>query len=370
MRGKILLPILLLCLILLSSASVLAQNNGMVVKFENGLYIINKGRADGLTEGREIWLKRLNKPIAVLKVAKVADYYCGAEVVRLFSEEQVQIGDQLSLTPPTSTVAANSKSSVKEETKPEPKPRPTKPIKVKTPDQLAKEAAKEREKRQEQISKDYLSTLDRFSKSITFSNSKGTRMLPGLGNITNAYALVTALTAGTGGGMHNPFTILSFAKGAISDHQATRRAARLGGSVKLDIIYYSDELIRSQAKFFASKDGTEEDPNQVNAIADGIRNQISADLYTVFQVKLENTSQTALQIAPFKWKMSLLTENNEQIKALKYDDALDKTLGPGQTAQGFIYFPKTDAAGNKLDYRHTKVKLESILNKKAELKWE
>ena len=360
------ITVMLSCFLLTNEA--FSQSSGMVVKMESGLIIVNKGLKDGLTEGQELYVKRINKPVAKVKIEKIMDYYCGTSVVSTEKDEEIKIGDQISIEPIKSIGTNIASGELPVAAMPE-KPTVSKPIKQpKTP--TTEEIAKSEEKKKEEISKDYVNTLGKFTREITFSNRSGTTIIPSPSNILSGVGLFSILKSTPGYGYRDPFLILSLARNTIKDHQSAQRSMHMDSKVGISVIYYGNELINSQAKFFASRDGCQEDLVQVQAIADGIRNQVGTDLYTVFQVKIENRCETAFQLAPFKWKMSIITDDNQQIKAIKYDDALDKTLGPGQIAQGYMYFPKTDNAGNDLSGRKMKIRLESILNKKAELKWE
>ena len=376
MSYKVILSVVFVFLLI---GSVFAQNSGMIVKVENGLIIVNKGLKDGLSEGQELYVKRINKSVAKVKIEKIADYYCGTKVLSLESGDEIKIGDQISLEPLKNPSTSSSSSALTSSQNISSKQEKTSAKVAKTPtaSELAKAEAKQREnqakaeeKQKEEISKDYVNTLGKFTKEVTFSNRSGTTIIPSPTNILSGMGLVSILRSTPGYGYRDPFLLLSMAKNTIKDHQAPQRSMHMDTKVNIGVIYYSNELINSQAKFFASKEGTGQDPAQTQAIADGIRSQIGTDLYTVFQVKIENRSETALQLAPFKWKISIITDDNQQIKSVKYDEALDKTIGPGQIAQGYVYFPKTDNAGNQLSNHKMKIKLESILNKKTELKWE
>lgn len=372
--------IFLVIFVFILTGNVFSQNSGMIVKIENGLIIVNKGLKDGLVEGQELYIKRINKPVAKVKVEKIADYYCGTKVISVESGDEIKIGDQISVEPvknasysavsePSKTPSSNAAKSASAESIAKDEEKRNRDL-AKAEEKRSKELAKAEEDRKEEISKDYINTLGKFTKEVNFSNRSGTTILPSPTNILSGLGLISILSSTPGYSYRDPFLLLSLARNTIKDHQTPQRSMHMDAKVNVGVVFYSDELIDSQAKFFASKDGTEQDPMQVRAISDGIRSQIGTDLYTVFQVKIENRSETALQLAPFKWKMSIITDDNQQLKAVKYDETLDKTIGPGQIAQGYMYFPKTDNAGNPLANRKIKVKLESILNKKTELKWE
>ncbi len=367
---KVFIAAIVLMLSVIFPLCVNAQTSaGMVVKKEGGLIIINKGLSDGLKEGQELYIKRINMPIAKIKIAKIEDYYCGATEVSVEKDQEIKIGDQATLEQPPKIAAQTVQNKTAEEF-----PKQSSSSAKAAPDAKSlQKAAEEKEKaeqaKKDEISKDYVSTLGKFTKEVTFSTRTGTTILPSPSNIASGLGLYSVLRHTTGYTYRDPFLLLSLIKGTVKDHQAPQRSTHMDAKVTIGLIYYSNELINSQAKFFASKDNTEDDPVQVKAIADGIKNQLGTDLYTVFQAKIENRSETAMQFAPFKWKMSIITDDGQQIKAIKYDDSLDKTIGPGQSAQGYMYFPQTDAMGNKLTDLKLKVKLESILNKKTEIKW-
>lgn len=382
-----------------------AFDNPIVVNVENGKIFVNKGFYENIGNDQTFTVTRGNKTIAKLKVIELYEHYCICEISETNGQGAVEKGDiaridakedkkdisrrQLSKTTLTADKEEQKKINRKEaeqsiaiQKKEEQLIREAK----KREEQLKKEAEaaekkrlQEREERKQQIQDEYIEELADCTRVVSFNKRSGPTLFPNPIKLLQGYSLYRYLEYTFDAGSYNwaggrwisvPNMIYGMATNLTHDNHRANKAAKKDANIDIEILFYTPELIRSQARMFAAKDDQQDNYEQVQAIANGLRQQLELDAYAVFQVTISNkNSDVPIQLAPFKWKMSLITSSNEQIKAVKYDEALDKTLGPNQTTYGNVYFPLTDSQGVQLGIQNVKVKLESILDKKIEISW-
>ncbi len=385
----------------------------IIVKTDNGQVVVNQGFYENIGNSQIFTVKHGDKIIGKIKVKELYEHYCVCEPIDNTVITSISKGD--SAIPEakntgnnklSNTTTTNNNNKLNETTSKvekqlserelaQQKREEEKAIREakKNEEKLKKEAEKAEkdrlaaiEERKQQIQDDYVEKLAGCTRTVSFHKKTGTSLLPNPQKLYQAYSLykyadaMKYLNSSSYMGGHHlttyrmmgvTLTLKNMIAGMKQDNQKAQKASVKKYGAEIEIIYMTPELMKSQALLLASGDDTYEDENQVNAIALGMVQQNELDSYSVFQVTITNNENSAepLQLAPFKWKMVIITDTNEEIKAIKYDEALDKTLGPGQSATGNIYFPLTDSMGHKLTSHNLKIRLQSILDKKVDIKW-
>lgn len=410
MFKKITLAMLSIFLILLTNIGYAEDllSNPMVVKTENGQIVVNQGFYENIGNNQIFTVKHGNKVIGKIKVKELYEHYCICEPIDNISVNEISKGDS-AIPEAKSTTNNNAFSNTNNNTikntvnnsisNEEKKLSERELAKQKREEEKALREAKKLEEKQkkeaEQAEKDrlakieeekqeiqdaYVEKLAGCTRTVSFHKRTGTKMLPNPIKILNAISLYRYLDYTRYAGSHNlrgsrligvPFAISSMIKGMGENKTLANKNTSKDYRTEIEIIFLTPDLMKSQALLISAGDDTYKDQQQVNSVAEGLIQQNELDQYAVFQVTITNNdnSADALQLAPFKWKMVLITDTHEEVKAIKYDEALDKTLGPGQTVTGNIYFPLTDSMGNKLSTRNVKVRLQSILDKKIDINW-
>lgn len=387
--------------------------NPIIVKTDNGQIVVNQGFYENIGNNQIFTVKHGNQTIGKIRVKELYEHYCVCEpidntVVTSISKGDSAIPESKNTNNNTFSTTNNNtvnnainnsisneekKLSERELAKQKREEEKARREAQKNEERLKKEAEKAEkdrlaaiEERKQQIQDDYVEKLANCTRTVSFHKKTGTRLLPNPQKLYEAYSLykyadaMRYLNSSSYMGGHHlttyrmmgvTLTLKNMIAGMKQDNQKAQKASVKKYGAEIEIVYMTPELMKSQALLLASGDNTYDDEQQVNAIALGMVQQNELDSYSVFQVTITNNENSAepLQLAPFKWKMVIITDTNEEIKAVKYDEALDRTLGPGQSATGNIYFPLTDSMGNKLSTRNLKIRLQSILDKKVDIKW-
>ncbi len=417
MFKKIYLAMLSILLILVTINTTYADDtftNPMIVKVENGQIVVNQGFYENIGNNQIFTVKHGNDTIGKIRVKELYEHYCICEPLDNITITSISKGDSAipeSKSTKNNTLNSTNNDSIKntvnnsiskEEKKlserelakqkreEEKTLREAKKLEEKQKKE-AEEAEKNRlaeiEEKKQAIQDEYIEKLADCTRTVSFSKKTGhkhlgipSKILYGLTlyNFVDNYITMSKNISKYGGRhmlgrrlTYLPETMGTAIKRWQNDDQRSYKLTQQYYGTEIEIVFFTPELIRSQARMLALGDDAYDDEQQINAIADGMIQQNEIDQYAVFQVTITNdqTSADSLQLAPFKWKMVIITDTNEEVKAIKYDEALDKTLGPGQTVTGNIYFPLTDSMGNKLGMNNTRVRFQSILDKKLDIKW-
>lgn len=399
-----------------------AFNQPMVVNVDGKKIFINQGFYENVGNESVFTIKHGNKELGKVKVTELYEHYCVCEPEGSLNSSSVKKGDSASVSEKgkreQSSASSNrqkandqaeaarikaekaaqeraAKQAEAERIKAEKEEAKRIAESAKREEELRKAAEKAerdriaaREKAKQDIQDGYLEDLADCTRTLSFSDKKGISLIPNVGILSRGYSIYNYINNISyinkhmntmGGNRYNSglasfFNVKRFMS-AFGNLKNMNRNPNMGkekqNSISVEVVYLTPDLLKSQATLFAANDDMYDNPEQVSAIADGLMQQMELGSYAVFQVTVKNdeSSGAAAQLAPFKWKMSLITSNNEQIKAVKYDEALDKTLGAGQSTQGNIYFPLTDSQGVPIGKSNIKVKLESILGKSAVFSW-
>lgn len=417
MFKKIYLTILSILLILTIKTSYADDTftNPMIVKVENGQIVVNQGFYESIGNNQIFTVKRGNNTIGKIRVKELYEHYCICEPLDNITITSISQGDsaipEAKNTKNNNTLSNTNNNSIKNTinesiSKEEKKLSERELAKQKREEEKALREAKKLEEKQKKeaeeaeknrlaeieakkqaIQDEYIEKLADCTRTVSFNKKTGqkhlgipSKILYGLTlyNFADNYITMSKNISKYGGRhmlgrrlTYLPDTMGTAIKRWQNDDQRSYKLTQKYYGTEIEIIFFTPELIRAQSRMLALGDDAYNDEQQVNAIADGMIQQNEIDQYAVFQVTITNDQNSAdsLQLAPFKWKMVIITDTNEEVKAIKYDEALDKTLGPGQTVTGNIYFPLTDSMGNKLGMGNTRVRFQSILDKKLDIKW-
>jgi hypothetical protein len=324
------------CLLILLTLICSADPGIMVIRIEGDKIVLNRGSNDGIKPDQELYAHRIGKPVGMLKVTLVDTYSSEAVITRLEPEQTVRVGDVVTFEP--FSIAYTP-----------PPPRMPEP---------------ESSKKPVPVNNDYLNKLKDHIKVATFkSGPKGTVRV-GLGE---ASLLLNAIGWGSYIPYSDPWMLITVG-GSLYQGYATQRKTGTHLKTTVAVCYYDDDLIEAQARYFASKEGIT-DEAQIMEVKKGIVEQMSADMFLVFHVKIHNGGEDVVQLAPIKWHIYVIDPMGEKVSASRYDEALDKGLGPNQETQGYLFFPKYGETGATNAGTPMRVRLESILGGNADLSW-
>jgi hypothetical protein len=312
--------------------------SGMVIRVAGNRCVINKGSRDQVIPDQELYVHRIGKPVAKIKVALVDSYSSEATITTLEPDETVKIGDVVT-TEPFSIAYTPPPPPSKEQTS------------------------------QGSPSKDnpgaYMDKLKEMTKIATFKSGPRGQVRVGIGEVS---LLMNA--AGFGGYCYSDPWMIVTVGSALLNQYTTSKMIGPHSTASIAVTYYSDSLIDAQARYFASKEGIT-DESQVQEVKRGVIQMLGADTNEVFHVKISNQGATVLQLAPFKWHIYLMDAKGQKVTASRYEDALDRGISPQSEAQGYVYFPKLDDSGRPVLFSGglVRIAIESILGGNADLLW-
>lgn len=343
MMCKNFIRILALTIIIAVSNAASYGISGMVTRVDGQNIIINKGSGDNITADQELYVHRMGKPIGKIKIIKVDSYSSTAVITLQNPNEDIKTGDVVSsepfsvkYTPPPPETSGSSNSS-----------------------------SSGSGKSSGDCTASYTEKLKQQIKTASFKSGPKGKVSVGLGEVT-----MIARAAGSGSSVAytDPWMLVMMGTSLLNQYTTSRKTGQHSG-VDVAVTYFDEGLIDAQAHYFASKEGIS-DESQIKELKNGIIQQMGLDSYVVFHVKVRNNGNTTLQLAPFKWHMYLMNTQGQKVRASKYDEALDKGMGPKGEEQGYIYFPRTDESGNTVKQGSlVKISLESILGGNADLIW-
>ncbi|MDQ7824831.1 MAG: hypothetical protein RDV48_18680 [Candidatus Eremiobacteraeota bacterium] len=333
---------LMAALMLLITAGGAQALTAMVIRIEGTRIILNKGSNDSLAPGQEFYVHRIGNPVGKIKTVLVDSFSSEASVVTLERDQTVRVGDVVT-TEPFSVPY----------TPPPPALKNNDTWKSGAPSTGGGE------------SQAYLDRLQSQIKVVSFKSGPKGQMRVGIGEVSLA---VNALGYLSYASYADPWMLVTVGSGLLNQYNTSKKLGT-ESVVTVAVTYYDEALIASQARFFASKEGIT-DEGQIAEIKNGLVQQMGTDTSAVFHVKIMNKGKTVLQLAPFKWHMYLVNSAGQKVTASRYEDSLDKGVGPNSETQGYVYFPRTDETGSQnFSGGSVKIKLESILGGHKELAW-
>lgn len=142
----------------------------------------------------------------------------------------------------------------------------------------------------------------------------------------------------------NPLMIASAAAGMLQRNQMTNELYEsMRVRVDVEATLWDEDLVDMQTEVYAAEQGL--------SVADTLTKKVQniadkgVDKYTVLEVRLKNVGTTPAAMEPMKYRVFLMSNEQQPIAASRIDPVLDKTLQPGDEVRGMVYFPKIVAAG-------------------------
>ncbi len=130
----------------------------------------------------------------------------------------------------------------------------------------------------------------------------------------------------------------------VTGQQPSELFAHQQVRLEVQVTFWQESLVERYANYLAAREGM--GLAQTLALQQKMVSEKAADRYSVFEVRVRNAGQKEAALAPFKWRMYLI-DGQKPLGAVRYDRALDSTLGPGQEVLGAIYFPKLSSGSDK-----------------------
>lgn len=142
----------------------------------------------------------------------------------------------------------------------------------------------------------------------------------------------------------NPLMIASAAAGMIQRNQMTNEIYEsVRVRVDVEATLWTEDLVDLQTEVYAAEQGL--------SVQDTLTKKVQnitdkgVDKYVVLEVRLKNVGTTPAAMEPMKYRIFMMSNEDQPIAASRIDPVLDKTLQPGDEVRGMVYFPKIVAAG-------------------------
>lgn len=148
----------------------------------------------------------------------------------------------------------------------------------------------------------------------------------------------------TGSFITNPMILATAAAGMYQRNKMTNdlyESARV--RVDVEATLWDEDLVDMQSDVMAAEQGLSVQDaltKKVQRVA-----EMGVDKYVVLEVRVKNVGTTPAQLEPMKYRIFLMSNEDQPIAASRIDPVLDKTLQPGDEVRGMVYFPKIVAAG-------------------------
>lgn len=296
----------------------LAGPAGFIVRVEGERIVVNRGMLDNVKPGDHLTVMRQGRQIAEIEIQDAKPQESTARVLQLLGQEPVLAGDSVSLgavTPPGTPPTALS------------------PRRQLTPMQLTMQETQEA----------YESLLGSRTYSHEFEQKWN-----GRNNNTpdfNQYSL-TGVLDGLGygifgGGWWNATDqLIRTAQMAWMNHSIHDRMTRdYVARIELEVVHWDNELLDAYARMQAAQAGMAS-VEEYNALKNQLMREKNLEQNDVFQVRIRNTGELNVELAPFHWHMFLSAPGDQRVVATHYDQVLDRKLSPKQEVVGYITFPK------------------------------
>lgn len=328
---------------------------GMVTRLESGgNVVINRGINAQVNPETILYVTRMGRPIATIKVIQVDDYNSLCAPVEYVGSERIQLGDVFSDTP------FEKQAEETQQRDPVETPARQSQQEDKSQEELQADRLKKQQEYEKTTTENFKKTVEKKTVALAFKRgSGGTIKL----NLFDTYNFLSTIVFAGQYAAVNPWYAGTYAYGTYADFKSSANPERVR-NVQMEITYWDSEYLDAYAAYYAFKEVVT-DPRRVNIVRENIYRQKGLDKFHVFQVKLINPGPGAFQLAPFPWHFYLEGKDGARLKAEHYDEVLDKALNPGQAVNGYVYFSRFDQQGQPLlEGGGVKVLLEDILGNK------
>ncbi len=175
----------------------------------------------------------------------------------------------------------------------------------------------------------------------TFNTGMEAYNLYTLYDITNTVGLDP-----TGSFIANPLILATAAAGMYQRNKMTNdlyESVRV--RVDVEATLWDEGLVDIQSEVTAAEQGL----SVQDSLNKKVQNVVDkgVDKYAVLEVRIKNVGSVPAALEPMKYRIFLMSSENQPIAASRIDAALDKTLQPGDEVRGMVYFPKIVAQGQR-----------------------
>jgi hypothetical protein len=226
----------------------------------------------------------------------------------------------------------------------------------------------------EKLRKNYRKAISRHTESRGFVTPVGggggipTGQMLNLGvEAYNAYRLHDLsrdLGLNASGGFYSPWYIAASAVNMVGSNMARNRmyeSQRV--RVDVEVIHWDSDLVDLQTEVMAAEKGMSVSETLGQKVL--MQQRRGVDKYTVFEVTLKNVGKLPADMSNFKYRMFILSNEEQPIAASRIDAVLDKKLSPGDEVKGMVYFPKIVALGQE----NLKVVFENMFGDRGDLRF-
>ncbi len=308
----------------------------VIIERQGDRAVINKGLEEGVKVG-QTW----NLGEARFVVESLREHSASGRL-----EGDAGVGAIASLGKDAPRVAANPKAT-KKVTRQTPAPR----------EKSAEELKRAADRSLDAVRKKYRNALGRRTESRGFVTQAGGAGIAGVNTQTvlntglEAYSLYQLYDVSnaigldpTGSFISNPLMIATSAAGMFERNRLmnqTLETVRI--RVDVEATLWDETLIDLQTEVAAAEQGWSVQDTLNKKVQNIVEKGV--DKYVVLEVRIKNVGQNPAPLEPFKYRVFMMSAEDQPIAASRIDPVLDKTLQPGEEIRGMVYFPKIVAAG-------------------------
>ena len=173
----------------------------------------------------------------------------------------------------------------------------------------------------------------------TFNTGLEAYNLYSLYDITNSIGLDP-----TGSYISNPLILATAAAGMYQQNKMTNELYEsVRVRVDVEATLWTDELVDLRTEVQAAEQGLSVQDTLNKKVQNIV--EMGVDKYVVVEIRVKNVGQNPAALGPFKYRVFLMSAEDQPIAASRVDAVLDKTLQPGEEIRGMAYFPEIVAAG-------------------------
>ena len=227
----------------------------------------------------------------------------------------------------------------------------------------------------EKLRRDYRKEISRHTESRGFvtpvggggSGIQAGQMLNLGAEAYNAYRLYNLsndLGLNASGALYSPWYLAASAVNVVGGSMARNKmyeAHRV--RVDVEVTHWDSDLVDMQTEVLAAEKGLSVTETLGQKVL--MAQKRGVDKYTVFEVTVKNVGKLPADMTNFKYRMFMMSAEEQPIAASRIDPVLDKKLAPGDEVRGMVYFPKIVAAGQE----NLKVVFENMFGDRGDLEF-
>ncbi|MBI2267607.1 MAG: hypothetical protein HYU64_20960 [Armatimonadetes bacterium] len=302
--------------------------SGMVTRLEGDQIRISLGKDKGMAPGKELYVYRMGRQVAQIRVTKVEDLYSWAQAVAGQAPTEIRVGDvvtdQIRVSGPSPQPPSQESTSA--------------PNLPRTGD-FAGDPLKEFQRQ-----------MVRHSKSFFFAGMSGkgaastyNPSVPWWDMAAGIYYPAASWGTMQKYGYTDPYTSVAVIGSIIGSVAQYNQLKTQAGKTKssIEVILWDHHVADAYVMYFAHKEAAY-DLNRISELRTRQMQERSLERNIVFQVRIQNNSFMNMQFSPFNWHAYLVDSRGRRYRAERYDGSLDTMVAPQQQVEGYIYFPRYD----------------------------